>query len=236
MRKRAIFFPFLLLVFLIHSVPVLEGRENREWSEKKLGQVIIKADRAARHKKWARAITYGEQMLAGSAVLDRETGPRYIGLLNKLNRYYDKAGRLEEVAPRLEKAYNLSTEHLGPAHKITKQSRILLYKLLVSDQNYHDAIPLVMENIALLNQRENDHYRRLHYLKQLYSLYKLTGQFEKEEQTLLRYLQLEKRVFGSPGKEDNKTVLDLAENYCRQKKAKEFKKLMKKHNLNYTCP
>lgn len=55
--------------------------------------------------------SHAQQMLQGSAALDQPDDARYINLLKTLNRYYDRAGHLKEVAPRLRKAYELSRAH-----------------------------------------------------------------------------------------------------------------------------
>lgn len=63
----------------------------------------------------------------------------------------------------------------------------------------------------------------------------MTGQPAKEEETLLQYLELDKRIFDSSDKDNIKIILDLAENYCRQKKLTEFSDLMKSYGLKYQC-
>jgi len=220
-----------MLVFLNQSVVASET----EWTEKKLGKVSLRAAHAADKSRWGLAIKYGEQMLKGVQTLDTPGDARYLNFLKNLNRYYDKAGRLEEVAPRIKKAYNLSRKHLGPAHNTTKMSRTLYYKLHISHQNYKDAIPLVLENISVLGKGAGGDYNHHQYLKQLYSLYAMTGQLVKEEETLLEFLELDKRLYGSSDKDNIKIIQNLANNYCRQKKFKEFNDLINQHQLHFTC-
>ncbi|PCI49635.1 MAG: hypothetical protein COB49_04670 [Alphaproteobacteria bacterium] len=231
MKRRWIYLPFLLIVFLNHTTVAYDT----DWTEKKLGKVILKADKAARQKKWARAIRYGEQMLQGAESLGQPNDARYINQLKNLNRYYDKAKRLREVPERVKKGYILSKEHLGPNHETTRMSRTLYYKFLISNKNYNDAISLVLENLSILKKDKNEDYRQYHYLKQLYSLYRMTGQLGKEEATLLRFLDLDKQIFNSSAKENIKIILNLANNYCRQKKFEKFNSLIKKYKLKYTC-
>jgi len=234
-KRGWIYLPFLLFVFLGHTTAGYGAQEETNWTEKKLGKIILKADRAARQKKWQRAITYGEQVLKGVRVLDRPEDARYITQLKNLNRYYDKAGRLNEVPGRVKEGYMLSREYLGVRHGTTMMSRTLYYKFLIFARNYTGAITLVQENITSLRESKNEDYRRHHYLKQLYSLYEMTGQLEKEEQTLLRFLKLDKRMFDSTDEENRKVFLSLANNYCRQKKFEKFNRLIKAHNLKYVC-
>jgi len=230
-KKRSLLFTLLLFVFFVYPVDADEAH----WTEKKLGTVIIKADNAARKKKWARAIKFGEQMLIGSNTLDKHSDARYINLLKNLNKYYYKATRLNEISPRVIEAYQLSKEHLGPEHNTTIMSRNLYYKLLTMNKKYQQAIPLVLENISIFEKRKKEEYRLIHYLKQLYSLYGLTDQFEKEEETLLKLLETNRRSFGNDDEDNIKIILSLAQNYCHQKKLDEFNQLITSHHLKYYC-
>jgi len=231
MKRCFLFFPFLLLIFLVH--PVHANETN--WTEKKLGKVIIRADRAAQQKKWARAIKYGERMIVGSKALDQHNDVRYINLLKSLNKYYDKANRLQEVAPRVLEAYQLSKKHFDPEHNTTIICRTLYYKLLTLNKRYQQAIPLVQENISIFENRDKEEYRLIHYLTQLYSLYALTHQYEKEEKTLVKLLEINKRTFGNDDEDNINIILRLAQNYCRQEKHDKFNQLIASQNLKYYC-
>lgn len=235
MKRRLFYLPFVLLVFLNHTAFPSETKYETGWTEKKLGKAIIKADKAAQKKNWAQAIQYGQQMLKGSDALDQHIDARYINLLKNLNRYYDKSNRLAEVSDHVIEAYTLSRTHLGLTHETTMISRTLYYKLLISNKHYQKAIPVVLENLSISSKDHYENYRRLHYLKQLYSLYGLTGQLEKEEKTLLQYMELNRRIFDYSDEGNSKIILNLANNYCRQKKFEQFNKLTKAHNLKYIC-
>lgn len=235
MRKRRRYLPLLLLVFLGHLLSGPLCAASTDWTERKLGKVIIKADKAARKKQWSRAIKYGERMLQGTRALDQQSDARYINLLKNLNRYYDRAQRLNDVANRVKEAYILSRQHLGSTHETTMMSRTLYYKFLMSNRDYKGAINLVLENISILGKSEEDDYRLLHYLKQLYSLYGITNQLEPEETTLLRYLEKSRELFGENGEDNAKVIWILAQNYCRQKKILDFNRLKEIHNLKYVC-
>jgi len=205
------------------------------WTEEKIGRIAVKADQAATKKDWSRAIRYGEKMLSASAELYLFSDIGYINRLKTLNRYYDKAGRLQEVPHRIETAYTLSKKHLGPKHHAAKVSHLLYYKLVVANKNYMKAIELVQENIAGLETDKDDGFRLLHYLKQLYSLYNLTEQLEQEEQILQKVLTLNTQLMGN-ALEDNRTIIiSLAKNYCRQQKLAAFNALMEKYDLKYEC-
>lgn len=215
-------------------VPPASGYDTT-WTERKLGKAIIKRDRAALQKRWPLAIKYGEKVLEGSRQLNKESDPRYINQLKTLNRYYDKQGKLAQVAPRVERAYALSQKHLGSRHETTLMSRTLYYKLLISRKDYQAAIPLVKANIALYQSSGENKYRLLRYLKQLFSLYALSGELALQEKAIHEYLALNKELFG-PDDEDNLEVIEvLVKNYCRQKKMDQFNHLVKTHDLNFEC-
>ncbi len=222
---------FLLLIFFINPA----AADETDWSEKKLGKAIIHAEKAAARKNWSRAIIYGEKALRASSVLDQKTDARYINMLKNLNRYYDKAGRLQEVAARVRAAYFLSREHLGPGHETTMINRRLYYKLLIARKAYEKAIPLVLENIDIIKKNDGPEYKLHHYLTQLFSLYGLTEQLAAQETSLLELLELNEKLFGKNDESSSEIRIILAKNYCRQNKIDEFVKINKKYNLQYTC-
>ena len=203
------------------------------WTEKKLGKIILKADKAARQKKWSDAIKYGEQALLGSKELDQQ-GP-YINALKNLNLYYDKADRLQEITPRIEKTYLLSKEHFGQKHNTTSISRQLYYKLLIANKNHEQAIPLVLEDISQLEGNREDEFKRLHYLEQLYALYGITYKLEAQEKAILEYLKLSEQLLGGPDEHNIDMIEALAKNYCRQKKLDKFNELKSKYQLYLLC-
>lgn len=231
MKSRWIFLPLLLLTLLVSPVAATEI----DWTEKKLGKIILKADRAARQKKWSRAIKYGKQMLAGSRTLDQKSDDRYINLLKNLNRYYGSANRLQEIPAQVKEAYSLSKRHLGPTHETTMISRNLFYKYLIATKDYGNATRLVEENLFIFENHTAENYRIHHYLMQLYSLYGITNQLKKEETTLLRLLSLNKRLFGDDDQDNRKIILNLARNYCRQKDFEKFEKIITANRLKYKC-
>jgi|TARA_R110002073_G_scaffold211794_7_gene372169 hypothetical protein len=226
-----IFIPFLLLVII--NFPIFAS--EIEWTEKKLGKAILKADKAARQEKWSRAIRYGEKMLLGSLKLDQKSDTRYINQLKNLNYYYDQANRLPEISARLLEAYLLSTEHLGLSHNTTIVSRQLYYKLLISEKKYPGAIALVLESMSILGKNEEDNFKMHRYLKQLYSLYGLTGQLQQEEKTILEFMKLNIQLFGRNEEDFKKVIVVLAKNYCRQRKLNKFNQLIFYYNLKYSC-
>ncbi len=235
MKRRFYYLPFLLLVFLGHTVVSQVFADETVWTEKKLGRVILKAERAAKRKIWSRAIRYGEQMLTGSEALDQKHDQRYINLLKNLNKYYDNSHRLAEVPERIKSAYLLSKQHLGLSHTTSLISRNLYYKLLIAEKKYHDAIPLVLENISVSEKSSTENFRILHYLEQLSTLYRLTRQYAKEEGILLRFLEMNKWLVGKDAEDNIKIILSLAQNYCRQNKFDQFKQLIISNNLKYYC-
>lgn len=229
--KKIVIFLFLMFTFLN---PIAIANEEI-WTEKKLGKVILKADKAARQKQWGQAIKYGEQMLKGVQALNQPSDARYINQLKNLNTYYDKTNRLREVSDHIKNGYILSRQYLGLTHNTSLISRNLYYKLLISYKNYQDAIPLIYENISVLNSSKEDSFRKLHYLEQLVHLYGLTREFEKEENTLHKFIELNETLFGKSGEDYANAILMLAKNYCRQQKMAKFAELIIRNNLKYYC-
>lgn len=234
-RRRFYFLPFLLFLVLNLTNSDQLLADQTDWTEEKIGKLAVKADHAATRKKWGQAIKYGERALEGRAALNVESDPNYISCLKTLNRYYDKAGRLRQVAERVKKAYALSKKHLEPTHNTSKINRLLYYKLLIAEKDYQEAIPVVLENISLPGSTECDLFRKLHYLEQLYSLYGLTSQLKEQEAALIRFLELNEQLLGSDDEDSTKVRVLLAKNYCRQKKLDKFDDLKKKYDLQYIC-
>ncbi|PCI51594.1 MAG: hypothetical protein COB49_01390 [Alphaproteobacteria bacterium] len=237
-KRRLHYLPFLLLIYLtplVNANEPLKATGKVYWTEKKLGKIILKADKAAMRKKWNRAIRYGEEMLLGSHALDHHNDHRYINLLKNLNKYYDNAGRIQEIPGRIEKAYISSRKYLGVAHNTTIESRNLYYKIIIFNKDYQRAIPLILENISILGKSVEDRYRLSQYYRQLYSLYGLTRQLEKEEETLLKLLTLDRQLYGYDDQNNAKIILSLAKNYCLQKKLDAFEKIVQTYNLLYFC-
>jgi len=233
--RKLLFLACLLPVFPFFDLTAPAQADPADWTEKKLGQVILKADRAARRQNWVRAIRYGEQMLLGAQALNRKSDARYIHLLKNLNRYYDKAGRLTEIGPRVAEAYRLSKTHLGLTHDTTMMSRHLYYKFLLAERKYRDAIPLAQENIDIAGRGRKDPFRKLYFLEQLAALYGLTKQFEKEEKALLRMLEARRKLPDATDGELREIVMMLARNYCRRQAREKFSKLAAEHHLKYFC-
>lgn len=235
MRKCLLYLSCLTLFWGSMSQLHPVQAEQNNWTEEKVGKFAIKADKAAMRRKWRLAIKYGEEMLKGSTALYAPGDPTYIYRLKNLNKYYDKAGRLSEVADRVKLAYELSKTHIEPSQNIAITCRALYYKLLLSQKKYEEAIPVIHLNISSLTNTKEAQFRKLHYFEQLYALYALTGQFEKEENSLLSYIELHLKIIGELDK-DNETILKrLAQNYCRRKLTEQFEQLTVKYNLNYIC-
>lgn len=231
MKRRFYYLHIFLLAFLISPTTVTAT----EWTERKLGKIILKADKAALKKNWGLAVKYGEQVLSGTTSLDQKNDARYINQLKNLNRYYDKAGKLSEVADRIKLGYDLSKKFLGSSHDTTMISRTLYYKLHITNQNYISAIPLVLENLSLVGDGKDEDFRKLHYMNQLYSLYGITKQLEKEERILIQYLKLNKKLIGKDDADNAHIVKALAQNYCRRKMLAKFKEVTELYQLQYFC-
>lgn len=235
MRKKLYPFICLILGFFTVDRTVQATTADTNWTEEKIGRIAVKADQAASRKRWETAIRHGEKMLTASASLYPENDINYLNRLKTLNRYYDKADRLTDVPERVERAYALSHSELGVSHHITRLSRLLFYKLLIAQERYTRAIPLVQENIRLLGESDDEKFLKLKYLEQLFSLYGLSGQYGLEEKTLLDLLALNTELMGNARKDNLNIILNLANNYCKQNKVEKYTNLMQEYNLTYTC-
>ncbi|PHZ84779.1 hypothetical protein [Paremcibacter congregatus] len=240
MKRKLCYLPFLLvflLVFLLGFLLVVDQASagQTKWTEEKIGKVAIKADNAAKRKQWGRAIKYGEKMLEGSELLYGSEATYTITRLKTLNRYYDHAGRLSQISERVKKAYLLSKEKFKPTHNTANTSRLLYYKLLVSQKEFQAAIPLIQENISILTGSKEDKFRKLHYLEQLHGLYGLTAQLLEREKVLLELLELNKRLVSTQLDDNIKIIMNLAKTYCLQKKFNEFDQLMQRYDLKFEC-
>lgn len=240
MRKRPLYLSCLILLCIVTAQTNWAQADQGNWTEEKVGRLAVKADRAAIRKNWRLAIKYGEEMFKGSTALYEVSDSTYITRLKNLNQYYDKAGRLTEVAGRVKLAYELAKAHLEPGHSVATTCRVLYYKLLIAQKKYKEAIPVIDLNISTLTRSKDDQFRKLHYLKQLYALYGLTGQFEKEEEFLLSYIHLHEDLIGElkadDGDKDDELILKrLVQNYCRREMTDKIRTLTQKYDLKYIC-
>lgn len=235
MNKRLCYLPILFFLSLSHITLAPAWASQDNWTEEKVSRAAIKASKAATQKKWSRAIKYGEQILRGSKALYQQNDIKFINRLNTVNSYYEKVGRCQGIAGRIQKAYDLSKKYLGQEHDTLKKSRALYYKLLITNKEYKKAIPLVLEKISTLKISEEDNFRKRQYLGQLFSLYGLTNQRALEEQTLIKMLELNKHLLRDAHESNHKIILDLAKNYCLQSKIKKYNDLIKSHDLKYVC-
>jgi len=234
-RRIFLYRPLFMLLLFSHLNMGQLAANQTQWTEERIGKLAVKADQAATRNKLSRAIKYGEKMLQGSRALYGPEDPNYINRLKTQNRYYDKAGRLQEVSERVKTAYLLSKKHFALTHDTSVISRLLYYKLLIAQKDYQSAIPLVLENIATLRNTVDDDFRKLHYLQQLHGLYGLTSQYEEQEKLLFKLLALNKRLIGSDTSDNIEIIMNLAKVYCLQNRGDEFQKLMKSYNLQYVC-
>lgn len=235
MKRKLFCLPFLIIFFFnsigLHQIALSQPG----WTEEKIGKIALKADRAAQREKWSRAIKYGEQMLEGSRILHGQNSPETITHQKTVNRYYDKANRLNEIAIRVKNTYLMAKEVFHPTHNTSAVCRLLYYKLLISQKDYKNAIPVVLENISILTNSREDQFKHLHYLGQLHGLYGLTDMLQKREDTLLKLLDLNKKLVGDSVQNNINIIMNLAKTYCLQNKTVEFKKLSQKYDLKLKC-
>lgn len=223
-----------ILFFLLGAITLPSGALSAKtvWTEKEFGKLGNIAEKLARRDRWEEAIEVGEEMVQASLFLDNTKAERYVGSLTELLSYYNKAEKLSLVADLVKETYELSKIHRGIDHYSTQRNRTFFYKVLIAEQNYHAAIPLVLENVQLYSQNSQETFRLYHYYKQLYSLYGLTGQYEQEERAINKVIEMR---FDLVGDNDPEQIYSLAQNLCRQDKFEAFKELALEHSLKYSC-
>ena len=107
MKRRRLSLPFLMVFLLkLMSIDLLYA-DQTIWTEEKIGKAAVRADKAAMHKKWSRAIKHGLLTVEGNMALHGQDDPNTINSLKNLNRYYDKSGRLSEIPEQVKRAYLL---------------------------------------------------------------------------------------------------------------------------------
>jgi len=228
---RITIFIFVLSLFFVPA----GFADDIVWTERKLKKIVSKTATAAKKKKWEKAIRYGEQMFSGLQALTQPNDAKYITQLKNINIYYEKAGRLDEVAARVQTGYLLSKEHLGLGHTTSLVSRNLYYKLLISKAQFAKAIPLVHENLSVMPAGRDNSFRKLHYLEQLIHLYGLTRNYPEQERVLTDFIQFRKRLLEKSDKGHRDTLLLLAQNYCLQGKMAQFSVLTAENGMKYYC-
>ena len=90
--------------------------------------------------------------------------------------------------------------------------------LLLFEEHYLAAIPVLLEIIDVEQQSHNDDLVILARVEQLYALYGLAEKYGLEEETLMQLLDINEKLFGKDDEFYWITALALAENYCTQKK------------------
>lgn len=210
--------------------------EGKTWSAGKIEKVRKRATIAADKKKWSLAIRYNEQVLAALRSRAMQDSAPYIQALILGADYYAQAGRVMEADARAAEAYARAEANLPGAHEITRAARAAHYRQLVARQDYSAALALVEEAVAALGVTVDDDYRRHRYLKHLYSLYGLTGQLAREEETIEAFLRLDRQLYGNTAIDHAKVLQNLANSYCLQGKLQEFENLRPKLPGDFVCP
>ncbi|MBR9871442.1 MAG: hypothetical protein GYB26_09910 [Gammaproteobacteria bacterium] len=207
-----------------------------EWSEARLHSITLALESAVKQKHWEQAIDLGESTLVGCLTLRTEQDPGCIAIMVKNAVAYYKSGLSQTHFKQIARAYRQSSSVLGAEHFSTFNAREIYYQLLMERERYKEAIPLVIEYIDVEKATNNDEYKILDRLIQLYGLYQVTEQYEHGEPTLLRMLHLTEKLLGTDDQDYKRIALTLAELYCRQKRYHEFFSFAGKHKLGLRCP
>ncbi len=232
----------ILLSLLISPTVWADGKAPRslfnwstEWTEAKLIKQIKKNDRAINKKQWKSAIRSGESALAGCLSLYDKLDQRCIIIMKNNVLAYAKTGQIQSHAEKISNAYQTAMDAVGRQHFSTVIIRDIYRQLLINDEQYEKAIPVVIETIEVEQSLQNDEFKILDWEILLYGLYKVTEQTEYEEPTLLRMLVLTEKLFGVDSDNFDRVVTTLADTYCLQKKHNEFFDLIGRYQLTTKC-
>lgn len=207
----------------------------KPWSKSALQKVIQQSDDALKGKNWQAAITLGEQALAGCIERMSERDRRCIRVMKNNSLAYYRAGEIESNAKKIEKAYRLASSELGPMHFSTIRIREVFHELVLDQERYATAIPLVKELIAVERETGKDEFKILNWQIQLYALYKIEGHVKQEIPMLEKMANLTEKLMGRESEQLYRTVTVLAETYCTQKKYYEFYELVRKYKIKQSC-
>gem|GEM_PF-261155 len=221
----------LTLISISLSAPL----DAKTWSEEKLGKSVISIDRDLNKKRWEKVIERSRQALPHCIAIHSERHERCIVLLRNINLGYEKTHRFNPAPKQIEQAYALSVEVLGIKHLSARMSRRYLYKYFLFTERYAEAIPLVNEIIDVEAAGDNDPFKILERINQLYALQGILENWPEEESALLRLHAMTLEFIGEESKDYKAAGVALAENYCIQKKYHEFFELVKKQNLEVPC-
>jgi len=231
LKLLSLFTAFLTLTSFSLSEPV----DAETWSEKKLEKSVISIDRDLNQKRWKKVIKRSQQALPHCTAIHSERHERCIVLLRNINLGYEKTHRFNPEPKQIEQAYKLSIEVLGKNHLSARMSRRYLYKYFLFSERYAEAIPLVNEIIDVEAAGENDPFKILERINQLYALQGILEHWPEEEAALLRLHAMTLEFIGEESQDFKAAGVALAENYCVQKKYHEFFELVKKQNLEVPC-
>lgn len=224
-----------LFVFAILSLGLSTQSEAKVWSEKKFDKTILSIDKDITRKRWKTATKRSQKALPQCIALYSQRALTCIFILRNINLSYEKMHIFNPDSSQIKSAYTLSTEVLGKTHITTNNAREYYYKYLIFTESYAQAIPILMEIIALEKSSTNDAYQLMERYKQLYALEGLIENWPEEEAALTMVLRLAKQVLGEDSDDFKAAVEALAYNYCTQKKYYEYFQLIKEQQQEVSC-
>lgn len=120
-------------------------------------------------------------------------------------------------------------------HFSTIRIREVFHELVLDQERYATAIPLVKELIAVERETGKDEFKILNWQIQLYALYKIEGHVKQEIPMLEKMARLTEKLMGRESEQLHRTVTVLAETYCTQKHYYEFYELVRKYKIKQSC-
>ncbi len=223
------------IVLLSFCLVGMSPAHAKTWSEKKLAKMVLSIDRDLNRKRWQKVIDGAQVALPQCIKIHSEREQRCLILLRNINLSYEKTRRFNPNVRQIVNAYELMNEELGKSHFNTVMARDYYYKHLLFTESYEKAIPLAEEMIEVEQANENDPFKILERVNQLYALNGLLQKWPEEESYLLRLLEMTQQLIGEESEDYKIAASALAENYCIQKKYHEYFELVKKVKLEEKC-
>lgn len=211
------------------------NQEPLAWSKSDLQKAIQKAESAYKEKDWQQAIILGERALTACIARMSERDRRCIRIMKNNSMAYYHTGELESNAKKIEQSYRLASSQLGAMHFSTIRIREVFHELVLNQERYAEAIPLVIELIDVERKMGNDEFKILNWQIQLYALYKIEGQIKQEIPMLEKMAKLTEKLMGVESEQLGRTLTVLAETYCTQKQYYEFYELVRKYKIKQSC-
>ncbi|NIB43445.1 hypothetical protein HBA55_27800 [Pseudomaricurvus alkylphenolicus] len=226
--------PICLVAMLIYGLSTSTMADNSQ--DKKLHRLSLKMEKAAQKGRWQRVISLGQSAQMTCEALRSKRDPGCISIRVRQAIAYYRSGNAAEHIADIAQTYHLSQSVLGIDHFSTERTRDIYHQMLMDGEQYEAVIPLVIEYIEVERSKNNDQFKILDRLIQLYALYHVTAQYDREESVLNQMLELSEKLLGAEDKYSIRIAIRLAVKYCSEKRYHDFFDFAERRKLDLTCP